>query len=306
MIEIFALDPGVLSTALVGQADPEQVLKIAEQAELFEIKKIITALLIIAMAVVSSRVLKAMLDRLGEGRARRRLLAKKVASFSRLGIFVFATYLVVLTFFDAEEHRTTLLGLGGTLAVTIGFALKDTASSVMAGILILVDQPFQVGDRVQFQQTYGEVTEIGLRTVRIVTLDDNEVSIPNNKFLTEAVASGNAGALDMMIVIPFYIAVDENFALAKRIVYEATVASKYVFLNKPVEITLHDEVIGRYLTTVVQSRAYVIDTRYELDFKTDVTERVKRAFHEHHIRYGGTEAMAAEEREEIGVNVPPS
>ncbi len=303
MLDFIAIDPAIFSTTVLAQADAETVMEIAEKAELFELAKVIKALIVIAVGVVASRLVKATLDKLGEGRARRRLLAKKIASFSRLGIFAFATYLVVLTFFDAEEHRTALLGLGGTLAVTIGFALKDTASSVMAGVLILVDQPFQVGDRVEFQGTYGEVTEIGLRTVRIVTLDDNEVSIPNNKFLTEAVSSGNAGALDMMIVIPFYIAIDENFALAKKIVYEATVASKYVFLNKPVEITLHDEVIGRYLTTVVQSRAYVIDTRYELDFKTDVTERVKRAFREHHIRYGGTVAKPADVREEIGLDV---
>ena len=48
---------------------------------------------------------------------------------------------------------------------------------------------FAVGDRVEFSGTYGEVVEMGLRSVRIATLDDNLVSIPNNMFLGAAVAT---------------------------------------------------------------------------------------------------------------------
>lgn len=270
---------------IVAQADPETVAKLAEKANLFDFEKIFWAIVIIGAAILLSHGVQVVLDRMGEGQAKRRLLFKKIASFTRVGIFAAATYMLVMTFFDAEEDKTALLGLGGTLAVTIGFALKDTASSVMAGILILVDQPFQVGDRVTFGDTYGEVTEIGLRSVRIVTLDDSEVSIPNNKFLTEAVTSGNAGELDMMIVIKFFIAMDEDFDVARRIIYEACVTSKYVYLNKPVTITMKDEVTGMSFSTIIQCKAYVIDTRYEKAFETDVTARVKRAFKEHGLRY---------------------
>jgi small-conductance mechanosensitive channel len=248
-------------------------------------QKIALAVSVIAIAIVVSRLVQVSLDRFAEGMPKRRLLFKKVMSFTRLGIFVAASYTVVMIFFDAEEDKTALLGLGGTLAVTLGFALKDAASSLMSGILILIDQPFQVGDRVQFGDTYGEVKEIGLRSVRIVTLDDNEVSIPNNKFLTEAVASANAGALDMMVVIKFYVAMTEDFELAKRAVYEACVTSKYVYLEKPVTIVLKDEVVGPAYATVINCKAYVIDTRYEMAFVTDVTERVKRAFREYDIEY---------------------
>ena len=271
--------------AVIGQADPETVAKIAEKVGLFDFTKILTAIAVVGLAILASRLTQATLDRFGEGHAKRRLLLKKVGSFSRLGIFAVASYLVVMTFFDAKEDRTALLGLGGTRAVTLGFALKDTASSVMAGILILIDQPFQVGDRVSFEDTYGEVTEIGLRSVTIVTLDDTAVSIPNNKFLTEAVASGNAGELDMMIAIKFYVGMTEDFELAKKIIYEACVTSKYVYLNKPVIITLKDDVTGMAFSTIIECKAYVIDTRYEKAFETDVTERVKRAFKEHGVRY---------------------
>ncbi|MCA9565590.1 MAG: mechanosensitive ion channel, partial [Myxococcales bacterium] len=145
-------------------------------------------------------------------------------------------------------------------------------------------QPFQVGDRITFGSHYGEVKEIGLRMVRIVTLDDNLISIPTNKFLTEEVASGNAGALDMMVVIDFLIAIDADFEEAKRIVYEATVTSKYVYLNKPVAVLLSDQVVGMGVATQVRVKAYVVDTRFEKRFASDVTERVKHAFRKAGIR----------------------
>lgn len=275
-----------LAVPLLAQAPkPEEVAKLAQRVEFFDFSKILMAVTIVALGVVLARVVRKTLDRLGEGNAKRRLLMKKINSFLRVGIFVLVAYMVVMTFFDQEEDKTALLGLTGTLAVAIGFALKDVSSSLMAGFLILVDQPFQVGDRVQFGDTYGEVTEIGLRTVRITTLDDNLVSIPNNKFLTEEVASGNAGELDMMVVMDFYISMTEDFEQAKRILYEACTTSKYVFLQKPVTILVSEEVNNVAFCTRLRCKAYVIDTRYEKHFVTDVTERVKRAFRRHRIDY---------------------
>ena len=177
-----------------------------------------------------------------------------------------------------------LLALTGTIGVAVGFALKDLLGSLIAGVILLIDEPFQVGDRITFQGTYGEVSEIGLRSVRMVTLDDNVVTIPNNLFLTEAVASANAGALDCMVVVSFYIGAAEDFARARHIVHEATVTSRFVYLNKPVVTLLEDVFLGERFVTVVKVKAFVYDARYEKAFSTDVTERVKRAFEAGGIR----------------------
>ncbi len=150
-------------------------------------------------------------------------------------------------------------------------------------MLILIDQPFQVGDRITFGGHYGEVKEIGLRSVRIVTLDDNLVSIPTNEFLTQAVASSNAGALDMMVVMDFHISLAADFERAMRLAREATVTSKYVFLNKPVDVLIGEVVIGEELVSRLRVKAYVVDARFESKFASDVTARVKRAFRQHEV-----------------------
>lgn len=117
--------------------------------------------------------------------------------------------------------------------VAAGFALKDLVASVVAGLIILMDRPFQAGDRVTFAGYYGEITHIGLRSVRLMTLDDTQVTIPNNLLLTEAVASGNAGAVDMMIQVDLYIGIDQNLEEAQRLLGEVVTTSRYVNLNRP-------------------------------------------------------------------------
>jgi len=238
--------------------------------------RILFAVVVIAVGVFLSRFITNTLDRFGERQPQYRLLMKKIASFARFAIFLLSATIVITNGFAL--NRAALLALGGTIAVTVGFALKDTAASLISGILILIDQPFQVGDWITFDGTYGEVKEIGLRSVRIVTLDDNLVSIPTNKFLIEKVSSGNAGALAMQIVIDFHIAVDADFRRAKRIGYEAAVTSKYVFLQKPVVVLVSEEVTSIAFATRIRVKAYVMDARYEKRFVSDVTERVKTAF----------------------------
>ncbi len=250
-------------------------------AEVMRPDKLLLAVGIIVVSLVVLRLVTRLLDRLGEGQARRRLLFKKISSIVRFLIFLTASALVITNVFDPSDEA--MIALGGTLAVTVGFALKDTAASLISGILILIDQPFQVGDRIAFGGFYGEVTEIGLRSVRMVTLDDNLVSIPTNKFLTDAVSSANAGALDMQVVMDFHIAVDADFDLAKRLAREATVTSAYVFLNKPVGVLVSDEIIDVTIVTRIRVKAYVVDARFEKKFVSDVTEKVKRAYREHRI-----------------------
>ena len=100
---------------------------------------------------------------------------------------------------NAPTAKEFMLAAGGSIAVALGFALKDIAASLVAGLLLLFDRPFRVGDRVSFADVYGEIVSIGLRTVRLQTLDDNLVTIPNSRFITDVVASGNSGELDMML-----------------------------------------------------------------------------------------------------------
>lgn len=234
------------------------------------------ALLILAIAFVVSRLLARSLDRLGRRFADKRLLINQAGSFVRFGIYLVggagaAATVLVLT-------REVLLAVGGTIAVSIGFAMKDLVASLVAGLIILVDKPFQVGDRVEFDGHYGEVRHIGLRSVRLVTLDDSQVTIPNNKFLTEAVSSGNAGAIEMMIVIDLFIGLDQDVARARRIVEEALTTSRFAHLKLPWIVLVSEVSQAEHFAVRLRAKAYVLDVRFEKAFESDVSERVLEEF----------------------------
>ena len=204
----------------------------------------------------------------------RRMLISQVVTISVFMIYVFgSSYLVYVILRPPKE---LMIAITSSAAVAIGLSLKDLVASVIAGFILLFDRPFQVGGRVTFGDTYGEITSIGLRAVRLVTLDDNVITIPNNRFMTDVVASGNAGALEMMLVFDFHVARD--------LLYEIVVASRYVYLNRPVTIVVAEVAVAEVLAMQLRAKAYVIDVRFEKAFQTDIYMRCTEAFREWSIK----------------------
>ena len=153
----------------------------------------------------------------------------------------------------------------------------------MAGVLIIFDQPFQVGDRVSFGGQYGDIISIGMRSVKLQNLYDNTVTIPNNMFLSEVTSCGNYGELDMQVVVDFHIGVDQNVQLAQDIIREVTAISRYIFLPKPIVILVSQEIVDQYIALRLRLKAYVFDIKYEKAFVSDVSLRVLEAFQKENI-----------------------
>ncbi len=211
-----------------------------------------------------------------------RMVLQKVQSFFQFFVYMTAGLAVFMMSFRINDQILTLIG--GTLAVSIGFALKDLAASFIAGLTVMIDRPFQVGDRVTFEGNYGDIITIGLRSVRMRTLTDDIITIPNNKFLSEVTMSGNYGALDMQCVIPFYIGMDQDINLARDLIQEAASSSRYIHLPKPVVVLVNQEIADNYLAIKLTCKAYVVDTFYEKLFETDITLRVMKEFKSHNIQ----------------------
>lgn len=241
-----------------------------------------TALIIIAVAWAGVQLLRKASEQLGDRMVDRRLAINQLATILRFVIYIGTIAAIVPVVFVLSDEM--LLALGGTIAVTVGFAFKDLAASIIAGITLLIDKPFQVGDRVSFDGYYGEIVAIGLRSVRLVTLDDNLITIPNNKFLNDSVSSGNAGELNMLIQLDFYIAIDQDLAIAKRIAREAITSCPYAYLDKPWAVLVNEVVHEQYFALRIRTKVYVMDVRNEKLLESDVTERIVRGFAQANIQ----------------------
>ncbi len=212
----------------------------------------------------------------------RRFLIMQLSTLVSFMLYIGGT--IALVSGVLQPPREFLIAVGGSAAVAFGFALKDVAASLVSGLILLFDRPFQVGDRVAFENVYGQITAITLRSVRLQTLDDNIVTIPNSRFITDVVASGNMGAMDMMVVTDFHLALDADLERAKEIVRQVIVTSRFAFLKKPVTFAIEEIAIAERLAIRLRAKAYVLDVNYEKAFQSDITSRVAQLFLEANVK----------------------
>jgi small-conductance mechanosensitive channel len=103
--------------------------------------------------------------------------------------FAMAIYFLFLSW---DIDVTAWLASAGIIGIAVGFAAQDTLANLFAGIFIIADAPYRIGDFIVLDDgVRGKVTRIGMRSTRILTLDDVEVTVPNkviggSKIINEA------------------------------------------------------------------------------------------------------------------------
>jgi len=242
----------------------------------------VRAIVLIFFAWLLLRFVDRIVEDLGRSAAERRLLLQRLNTFFHF--FIYLVTAVVIIFYSFNFSAQVRAVIGGTVVVAVGFATRDLLASLVAGVLIIFDRPFQIGDRVKFGGEYGDILSIGLRSVKLRTLDDSTVTIPNNLFLSEVASSGNSGELEMQTVVEFYIGVDQDIDRARDIVREAAATSRYIFLPKPIVVLASQTPLQSCIAMRLSLKSYVLDTKHEKDFETDITLRVQKAFAEDGIK----------------------
>ena len=91
-------------------------------------------------------------------------------------------------------NLTTWLASAGVLGIAVGFAAKDTLANLFAGVFIMADSPYEIGDYIHIDDNLrGKVTDIGLRSTRVLTRDDIEVIVPNAVVAGAKIINESAG-----------------------------------------------------------------------------------------------------------------
>jgi len=229
------------------------------------------SMVVIFVVLLFLRFMDNIVTSIGAAFAERRLLLQRISAF--IHFFAYVAIIATVMVLSFELSPQVLAIIGGSIAVAVGFATKDLMASLVAGVMIIFDRPFQVGDRVRFEEEFGDILAIGLRSVKLRTLDDSTVTIPNNLFLSNVTASSNSGQLDMQTVVDFHIGVDQDIQLARDLI-----------LPKPIVVHVSQQTLANCVALRLRLKAYVLDTRYEKDFETDVTLRVMGVFAKADIR----------------------
>jgi len=200
--------------------------------------------------------------------------------------FVVVAMGVVLALSELGIDITPFVAGAGVAGVAVSLAAKDTLSNLIAGILLIVDRPFQVGDRIELWQTptetgtWGDVVEIGLRATKIRNPDNLIFVVPNNEIMRRDIVNYTASGNHIRVRIPIDIAYDADAHKAKEIVRRIAAETEGV------EETPEPRVIIRRFGesgVALELRVWIAEARRRRAVGDSITDRVKHAFDEEGI-----------------------
>ena len=195
-------------------------------------------------------------------------------------IIIFAAILwilIIITNLNDIDFVTII----GALSIVIGFAFREYVSSIIAGIVILYENPYRIGDWIEIDGIYGEVESINLRAVKIRTPDDTEVYIPQMKIWDTPILNSNAGTAQLMCVTKFYLVAGQDPRIVKEVLHRVALISPYTHLEMPINVIITDY---PYYTQY-SLKSYPIDPKNQFIYSSDLTMRAKVALRDKKIQF---------------------
>lgn len=213
---------------------------------------------------VVARIVRVVVRRIVQTRKRSRNVGLVVGRLSQgsiiiLGVLVAAT--IIFPSFKPVDILNTL-GIGG---VAVGFAFRDVLQNFLAGILILLTEPFQIDDQIVFKGFEGTVERIQTRATIIRTYDGRRVVIPNAELFTNSVTVNTAHE-QRRLQYDFGIGYGDDIAEAKRLILAVLNENPNIIKQPEPEvlvIDLADSTINLRARWWIQppSRAEALDSR---------------------------------------------
>lgn len=174
----------------------------------------------------------------------------------------------------------------GVMGVAVGFAAKDTLSNLIAGILLIIDRPFEIGDRIEVwsapagSASWGDVVDIGLRATRIKTTDNIVVIIPNNEIMTRDIVNYTIISSSIRVRVNIGIAYDADMAKAKALIVQAAQSADWISAEPAPKVMVRDFAES---SVSLQLRVWIKDARKRMDTISFITDTVKTLFDENGI-----------------------
>ncbi|MBU1099738.1 MAG: mechanosensitive ion channel family protein [Bacteroidetes bacterium] len=268
------------SMKLIESIVPDEAIT-NKLSDVFSPAKIIWAIIFLLISFFVIKFINKILSLISEKSARYRITLKGFIPIVRIVAWTAALSIVIIVIFAPPIE--SLVVVTGSLGLAVGFASQDILKNIFGGIMIIFDRSFQVGDKIEIGEYYGEVLNIGLRSTRIVTADDSVVSVPNGDLISKALSNSNSGEANCQVVAEIYLPPYIDTAKVRDIAIQSAQVSRYVYLNKPIAVIFKNEVNYGKPYLKMRLKAYVLDIRYEFAFMSDMTEITMRELMKHEL-----------------------
>ncbi len=181
-----------------------------------ELPNVLTAILIFVASLYLARLISNLLKRVLKKRDADREVSILLAQVTRWSIIVIGVIAALQRFFDVTAF---LAGLG-IIGITVGFAMQEIMQNFVAGVILLVQQPFEVEDMIETDQFIGNIQAINLRTTEMKTVDGRIVTIPNAKIISNPIVNYTRAEF-RRVELTIGVSYDADPAEARRTVMDA-------------------------------------------------------------------------------------
>lgn len=201
------------------------------------------------------------------------------------GAVIYATA-VILAMDTLGINVMPFIAGAGVAGLAVGFAAKDTLSNLIAGVLLIIDRPFEVGDRIEVwsapvgSATWGDVIDIGLRATKIKTTDNIVIIIPNNEIMKRDIVNYTIISTNIRVRINVGVAYDADIEKTKKLVLDVANAVDWISRSPAPKVVVRS--FGES-SVDLQLRVWIHDARKRMDTISYVTDKIKTAFDQHGI-----------------------
>lgn len=157
------------------------------------------ALFLAVLIMLSNLIQKIVLSRMF-----RRLTISESQKFaiSRFTTYIFFLGGLFIGLQTLGVNLNSLVVLGGAIGVGVGLGLQSIVANFVAGLVLLVEQPIRIGDRIETKDTLGDVVKIAARSTWVRTNDNVVIIVPNSDFINNAVTNWTANDSQVRIGLP--------------------------------------------------------------------------------------------------------
>ena len=159
---------------------------------------------------------------------RTRLAVGSRYAIGRVLGYVILTLGILVALQPLGFNATTLAVFGGALGIGLGFGLQDIVKNFVAGLIILVERPIQVGDSIEVGDVVGDVIDVRGRATIVRTNDDIHLIVPNSKFISETVVNRSFRQRRVRYRIPVGVAYGSDPKEVEAALLEAAASSDNV------------------------------------------------------------------------------
>jgi small-conductance mechanosensitive channel len=190
--------------------------------------------LVIGLAIAVSLLKRILRDRILPRTGLNRGVSIAVATLISYGVMLLGVLVIMPVMIPGFDLHTLSLVLGA-VSFGIGFGLRNIADNFVSGVILLIERPIKVGDRIQIGDVYGDVTEIRARSTTVRTNDNIHIIVPNSEFISGKVTNISYRDNRVRFRIPVGVHYKSDVHLVAKLLMDAASACPDVLRAPPPE-----------------------------------------------------------------------